>query len=210
VADPNDIPLSAGQRSRIRRLSAPKEPAPGEEAGELNIVPYLDIVMNIIVFVISTLSVVFMSTIDTQPPALPDPGKGSKTQDQIKSKALNLTALITSEGIGLKTSDGNVSTGCNSYGAGVAVPKVDGKHDFTELTRCAKELKKKNERAQTEQQVTITANPDIDYQTVIDTIGALRTDKQCADKCSNEPKGNQDGCRLACQLFPDVAFGVAK
>ncbi len=190
MADPNDIPLSAAQRSRIRRLSAPKDPTPGEEAGELNIVPYLDIVMNIIVFVISTLTVVFISTIDTVPPSLPDPGKGKATQD-IKTKALNLTALITNEGISLKTSDGNLATGCNSYGAGPTVPKVDGKQDYNELTRCARELKKKNERALTETQVTITANPDVDYQTVIETIDALRKDKEG-------------------DLFKDVAFGVAR
>lgn len=190
MADSNDIPLSASQRSRIRRLAAPKEPPPGEEAGELNIVPYLDIVMNIIVFVTSTLSVVFMSTIDTVPPSLPDPGKGRATQE-MKSKALNLTALITSEGVSLKTSDGNVSTGCNSFGQGITVPKVEGRYDSKELTRCARELKKKNERAATETQVTITANPDVDYQSVIDAIDALRRD------------GEGD-------LFTDVAFGVAR
>ncbi len=185
-----EYPLSASQRSRIRRLSAPKEPTPGEEAGELNIVPYLDIIMNIIVFVISTLSVVFLSTIDSIPPSLPDPGKGKATQD-IKSKALNLVVLITAEGVSLKTSDGNVSTGCNSYGSGMAVPKVDGKNDYPELTRCARELKKKNERAALERMVTITANPDVDYQTVIETVDALRKDK--------------DG-----ELFPEIVFGVAR
>jgi biopolymer transport protein TolR len=190
VADPNDIPLSASQRSRIRRMATPHEAPPGEEAGELNIIPYLDIIMNIIVFVISTLSVVFMSTIDTVPPSLPDPGKGRATQD-IKTKALNLTALITSEGVSLKTSDGNVATGCNSFGQGITVPKVDGKYDAKELTRCARELKKKNDRAASETQVTITANPDVDYQSVIDAIDALRRDNEG-------------------DLFTDVAFGVAR
>ncbi len=190
MADPNDIPLSASQRSRIRRLSAPKEPAPGDEAGELNVIPYLDIIMNILVFLICTLSVVFMSTIDTVPPTLPDPGKGRATQD-IKTKALNLTALITSEGVSLKTSDGNLATGCNSFGQGITVPKLDGKYDAKELTRCARELKKKNERAATENQVTITANPDVDYQYVIDAIDALRRDTEG-------------------ELFTDVAFGVAR
>jgi biopolymer transport protein ExbD len=182
-----EVPLSPAQRSKIRRLSRPKELEFGEEAGELNIVPYLDIVMNIIVFVISSLSVVFLSTIDTTPPAI----GGSGTRSGVKSEALNLTVLITAEGLSLKTSDGNVATGCNSYGAGITVPKVDGRHDYTELTRCARELKKKNERAASETQTTLTANPDIDYQTVIEVIDALRQDK--------------DG-----PLFPDVAFGVAR
>ena len=54
MADPADAPLSAAQRSRIRRLSAPREAEPGDEAGELNVVPYLDIIMNILMFVLVT------------------------------------------------------------------------------------------------------------------------------------------------------------
>jgi biopolymer transport protein ExbD len=187
VADAADIPLSAAQRSKIRRLSQWRPPAPGEEAGELNIVPYLDIVMNIIVFIISTLAVVFMSTIDTTPPSL---GGGGATR-AVKSKALNLTALITSEGVALKTSSGNIATGCNRIGAGTTVPKQGDKHDLAELTRCARTLKKENERFAEETQVTVTANPDTDYQTLIHIIDALR--------------GDAEG-----ELFPDVHFGVAR
>ena len=47
MADPQDVPLSAAQRSKIRRLSQPREPQPGEEAGELNIIPYLDIIKSL-------------------------------------------------------------------------------------------------------------------------------------------------------------------
>jgi biopolymer transport protein TolR len=187
AVDPNDVPLSPAQRSRIRRLSQPREPAPGDEAGELNIIPYLDIIMNIIVFVIATISVVFVTTVDTTPPSAGG-GKGTR----MKSKALNLTALITSDGISLKTSSGNISTGCTSIGAGVTVPKTDGgSYDYQELTRCARELKKQNERFAEETQVTITANPDVAYQVIISTMDAVRED---AD-------GN---------LFPDVHFGVAR
>ena len=137
--NPHDVPLSPAQRSKIRRLSQWEPPPPGEEAGELNIIPYLDIMMNIIVFVIATISVVFMSTIDTQPPSA---GGGGKTRN-LRSKALNLTALVTTDGISLKTSSGNISTGCNSIGSGVTVPKqANGEHDFTELTRCAPRAQK--------------------------------------------------------------------
>ncbi|RLB65817.1 MAG: biopolymer transporter ExbD, partial [Deltaproteobacteria bacterium] len=45
-----DVPLSPAQRSKIRRLARWKPPDPGEEAGELNIIPFLDIIMNIVVF----------------------------------------------------------------------------------------------------------------------------------------------------------------
>ena len=46
--------LSAAQRSKIRRLSQPKELAPDEEGGELNIVPFLDIITNVMMFVLAT------------------------------------------------------------------------------------------------------------------------------------------------------------
>jgi biopolymer transport protein ExbD len=189
VADQVDIPLSAAQRSRIRRLSQPKEADPGEEAGELNIVPYLDIIMNIIVFVIATISVVFMSTIETVPPSA---GGGRQQTRAMQSQALNLVALITKDGISLKAKGGNVATGCDTLGEGVAVPKKgNGEHDFPELSRCVRALKEQNEKFADETQVTLTANPGVAYQVVIDTIDALRQD--------------EDGV-----LFPDVRFGVAR
>jgi biopolymer transport protein TolR len=187
VVDPNDVPLSPAQRSKVRRLAAFKEAEHGEEAGELNLVPYLDIIMNIIVFVIAGLSVVIMATVDTQPPAAGG-GKGTR----LASKALNLTTLITSDGISLKTSSGNIATGCANIGAGITVPrKSDGTHDYDELRRCGRELKKQNDRFAEETQVTITANPDVAYQIVIHTMDALRNDGEGA-------------------LFPDVHFGVAR
>ena len=60
MAETEEPPLSAAQRSRIRRLSQPKEPEPGDEAGELNVVPYLDIIMNILMFVLASVSVSFV------------------------------------------------------------------------------------------------------------------------------------------------------
>ena len=49
--------LSAQQRSKIRRLSQPKEHSPDEAGGELNIVPFLDIIMNVLIFVLATITV---------------------------------------------------------------------------------------------------------------------------------------------------------
>lgn len=187
MASEVDIPLSPAQRSKVRRLARWVPPAPGEEAGELNIVPYLDIVMNIIVFTIATIAVVFMSTIDTTPPSA---GGGRGTRSATKS--LNLTALITSDGIALKTSSGNIATGCSHIGSGITVPRQsNGEHDYAELKRCARELKKQNDRFAEETQVTITANPDVAYQVVIHTMDAFRSDR-------------------AGELFPNVHFGVAR
>jgi biopolymer transport protein TolR len=187
MAEQQDPPLSAAQRSRIRRLSAPKEPEPGEEAGELNIVPYLDIITNIMMFVLASVSVSFVASIDTTPPAI----GGGKVRVDPSAKSLNLAAFITSQGISLKTSSGNIATGCNDVGSGVTVPKNGEDYDFKSLTACAKRLKNANASFKEETQVTITANPGIEYKTVIDVMDSLRSD------------GEED-------LFPEVHFGVAR
>ncbi|WP_437785080.1 ExbD/TolR family protein [Sorangium sp. So ce1097] len=188
MADPLDVPLSSAQRSKIRRLSQSKEPEAGEEAGELNVVPYLDIIMNILIFVLASVSVTFVSSIDTTPPSI----GGGKVRSELSSKALNLSAFITSQGISLKTSSGNIATGCQDVGSGVTVPKTgNDSHDFPALTACAKRLKNARPEFKEETQVTITANPGIDYKTIIDVMDALRSD-------AGE------------ELFPEVHFGVAR
>lgn len=64
--------LTAAQRSKIRRLSQPRELSPDEEGGELNIVPFLDIIMNVLIFVLATIAVTFTASIETTPPPNPD------------------------------------------------------------------------------------------------------------------------------------------
>lgn len=187
MADSQDAPLSAAQRSRIRRLSTPKEPEAGDEAGELNVVPYLDIITNIMMFVLASVSVSFVGSVDTTPPAI----NSGKTRVEVSSKALNLAAFITSQGVSLKTSSGNIATGCQDVGSGMTVPKSGENYDLKSLTACAKRLKNANASFKEENQVTITASPGIDYKFVIDVMDALRAD------------GEEE-------LFPEVHFGVAR
>jgi biopolymer transport protein TolR len=187
MAETEDFPLSAAQRSRIRRLSQPKEPEPGDEAGELNVVPYLDIITNIMMFVLASVSVSFVGTIDTTPPAI----GGARVRADVSSKALNLSAWIVRDGVTLKTSGGNIATGCNDAGPGITVPKAGQDYDFKGLTACAKRLKNATPAFKEETQVTITANPDVDYKTVIDVMDALRSDAEE-------------------ELFPEVHFGVPR
>jgi biopolymer transport protein ExbD len=187
MADPQEVPLSAAQRSKIRRLSQPREPQPGEEAGELNIVPYLDIITNVMMFVLASISVIFIASIDTTPPSI----GGGKVRSEISTKALSLSAFVTSTGVSLKTSSGNISTGCQDVGAGVTVPKKGDDYDLRSITDCAKRLKNARPEFKEETQVTITANPGIEYKTIIDVMDALRSD------------GSEE-------LFPEVHFGVAR
>jgi biopolymer transport protein TolR len=184
--------LSPAQRSKIRRLAAPKDPEPGEEAGELNVVPYLDIIVNILVFVLSSLSVTFLTQLDTTPPSM---GSG-KVKQEMKSEALNLSVLITNKGVAFKTSFGSVATGCDGQGGGITVPtkgSSDSDYDLPAITKCARKLKSEagGGKFEEESQVTVTASRDIEYKHLIAVIDALR----------NDEKG---------ELFDDFHLGVAK
>ena|ERR1700690_1254721 len=181
--------LSAAQRSKIRRLAGGRELAPDEEGGELNIVPFLDIIMNVLMFVLATVSVTFMATIDTYPPKA-----GGSPVRPPTTPTLGLTILVVADGFSVKARGGNVAPGCNDTGAGLAVGKTanGANYDFDALTKCVLGLKNSAPDFADETSVTISANPNIPYQVVIGTMDAVRKTEDGKD------------------LFPDVNFGLAR
>jgi biopolymer transport protein TolR len=162
--------LSAAQRARIRRLSQPRELAPDEEGGELNIVPFLDIIMNILIFVLATVAVTFTTTIETTPPS----ASSGKSPSEPK-ETLNMTVLIVGDGFSVKAAGGNVAPGCKGHGAGLAVPKKGGGYDLVGLTQCAEALKGMKESFADETQVFLSGNNDTEYGLIIQVMDALRT-----------------------------------
>lgn len=181
--------LSAAQRSKIRRLSAPREHSPDEAGGELNIVPFLDIVTNVLMFVLATISVTFTATIDTFPPRAGGGVRANQTQ------TLGLTVLIVPDGFSLKARGGNVAPGCSEAGPGIALPKKETPHgldyDYEGLKACATKLKGASPEFKEEMGVTILPSPQIAYQVIIGAIDAVRK--------------NEAGE----ELFPDPGFAVS-
>jgi biopolymer transport protein TolR len=179
--------LSAAQRAKIRRLSAPKELAPDEEGGELNIVPFLDIVTNVLMFVLATVTTTFLATIDSFPPKRG--GRGGPS-----TPTLNLTVIVVPEGFSVKASGGSVAPGCHDTGSGITVPKAaGGDYDYKGLNTCVATVKQlAPEAVRDETSVTISANPNIPFQVIVSAIDACRRDEQ----------GND--------LFPDVQFGLSR
>jgi len=175
-------PLSAQQRNKIRRIVA--EPPLEEGAGELNVVPFLDIITNVLMFVLATVAITFTATVDVSPPR-----RGIRPATEAK---LDLTVIVVDGGFALKAQGGNVAPGCEGTGAGLAVPKRDGAYDFTGLEACARKVKQSVPAFAGESNVTISASPNIPYDVVISTTDALRTSKD------GDP------------LFPDVAFAIAR
>ena len=180
--------LSASQRSRIRRLSAPKELSPDEEGGELNIVPFLDIIMNVLMFVLATISVTFTTIIETSPPAA-----GGRPHPS-SAPTLSLNVVVIDKGFIISALGQRIGEGCQGTGTGVAVGRTsDGRdYDYAGLTTCAKRLKDKVPDAASETAATVTANANVPYQVIISTIDALRKTDDGTD------------------LFPDINFGVPK
>jgi biopolymer transport protein TolR len=183
--------LSAAQRSKIRRLAQPKEVPADEEAGELNIVPFLDIIMNVLMFVLATISVTFTATIQTNPPK-----SGGRAGPKDNVATLGLTVIAVPDGFSMKARGGNVAPGCADTGPGIAIPKKGNQYDYVALKACAQKLKGLQVEFQEERAVTISANPNIPYEVIIGVMDAVRAPAQ--------PKDEKD------VLFPEVTFGLAR
>ncbi len=176
--------LSVFQRNKVRRVAASSAENKHEEGGELNVVPFLDIITNVLMFVLATVSVTFTATIDTHPPRS---GPWPSTDP-----SLGLAVLVVPDGFSVKARGGNVAPGCTDSGVGLAVPKKDGAYDYEALKTCASRLKASSPAFASESDVTISANPQVPYEVVIATLDAVRR---------NDSGG---------ELFPNAAFGVAR
>lgn len=187
TAKGGEDPLSAAQRGKIRRLANPGEPSPEEEGGELNVVPFLDIITNVLMFVLATVAITFTATIETAPP------RGTLFRGDPNDHALGLAVIVVRDGFSIKARGGNVAPGCSDTGAGLAVPKRGIDYDFGALKACATKIKGAvADRPSPDRDVIISANPDVPYEVVIATLDAVRRTEEGKD------------------LFPDVTFGVAR
>lgn len=87
---------------------------------------------------------------------------------------LHLLVLLSNNGIVLKTLGGNVGPGCEGTLPGLALPLQGGAYDFAGLRACAQKLKRQTPEAAAERTVSIQPGLDIDFQTIVATMDALR------------------------------------
>jgi biopolymer transport protein ExbD len=164
----------------------PRPPAPREaheSSGELNVVPFLDILLNVLMFVLATIAVTFTTALDATPPA----GHGPRPPDPT---TLALNVAILHDGFLVSARGQRIGQGCEAPGAGLAVGKTaQGEPDYDGLTTCARRLKTLARDG--ERDVVITAANDVRYDEVVHTMDALR--------------GGPEG-----ELFPQVSFGVPR
>jgi biopolymer transport protein ExbD len=151
-----------------------------EEAGELNLVPYMDIVTNIIIFLLaSVVNQVALGNINVSSPTISS-GGGAADSPPPERPPLNLTVTVGASGYIIGASGGVLPP----------IPRLpNGQYDYKALTAKLKEIKGTPDAAD-ETKATFNADANIPYDIVIPTLDAMRT---------------ADDGKI---LFPDVNFAA--
>ena len=175
--------LTAAQRAYVRKRSKVHIPGPDELDDELNIVPFLDIVINLIMFLLMvTSSIAFYTQVEASLPTYSGGGVGQRAAQQ---ESLNLSVFITPNGITVTGSTGKLLPGCEDATTGdvVTVPMASGSYDWAALTRCVKKVKAfadaqglEYTNADGEGQITVSADPQVQYQDLLWAMDAVRED----------------------------------
>ncbi|MCB9557705.1 MAG: biopolymer transporter ExbD [Deltaproteobacteria bacterium] len=196
-------------RARIRRHIAEAEEAE-HEGGEINLVPYLDIVVNTVMFMLATSALsLALANVNVSAPRYEEPIPGSSASDDPSNKdALNLTVGITDTGFTIGGSaailpkipcrtqlrqgrcPAYLATKANAKGEQV-VFWMDG-YNYRKLEEKIKEIKlfkdaAGNYRFRNERQAIITADQHIPYNVVVRTMDTIRGGATA--KCTGD-----DGC----------------
>lgn len=162
-------------RAALRRVREQGEEL-SEEAGELNLVPYLDIVMNIIMFLLAT--VTFQASLANINITLPTAAMATPAPAAPKPE-LNLTVAISERGFTIATSGAVLYRGFSLTPQGVVqttrelptLPLVGGQLDTDGLSRALGQIK---DGFPDEERVILTASPQTPYEMVVKTMDAMR------------------------------------
>ncbi|MBE2253109.1 MAG: biopolymer transporter ExbD [Myxococcus sp.] len=145
-----------------------------EEAGELNIVPYLDILMNLIIFMLLSMS--GLATFGILNVSAPSYGGGGGGSNPDEKPPLLLTVAIAKNGFYVAATGGVLpgieQTGGAAEGAPPTVAKkADGSYDYATLNAKMKEIKAS---FQEETKVIIAAEADTQYEVLVETMDSTR------------------------------------
>jgi biopolymer transport protein TolR len=165
-------------RAAMRRLREHNEEEE-EEHGEINLVPYMDIVTNIIIFLLaSTVYNVTFANVNVSSPTISS--GGGAAADPPDKAPLNLTITAGATGFIVGASGGILPT----------IPRLpDGKYDYKALTAKLMEIKADPQNTD-ETKATFNADAMTPYDIVVETLDAMREDA----------KGKL--------LFPDIVFAA--
>ncbi|MEM1413421.1 MAG: hypothetical protein AAGH15_00900 [Myxococcota bacterium] len=152
--------LSAAQRVAIRRATRVRAPDPSETDDELNVVPFLDVVVNLIMFLLMSMgSVAFLAEV---PARLPSYGEGPGEA--------GFQLVVTEAGFHLSGPEGLLAPDCASPAmGGPTVPRHAGRYDLGALRACAARA-----AGTAGGRITLSADPLVPFQTVVQAMDAVR------------------------------------
>jgi biopolymer transport protein TolR len=143
------------------------------EIGELNIVPYLDILMNLIMFML--LSITGLSAFGILNVNAPNYGPAAQVTDEGDKPKLLLSVLISKKGFYVAATGGVLGQQqgpSNPAEAPPSIPKTAvGEYDYTALTQSMVNVKKD---FPSESKVIVGAEGDIPYEVLVQTMDAIR------------------------------------
>lgn len=153
------------------------------ETGELNIIPYLDIVTNLVMFLLqATSTAVALGEIATKLPSTNEGGPGPPPEVKPEKPPLRLTIVIGEGGFTVAGAEAVLS---GSGGEGPTLPRLaNNEYDYVGLTRLLVNVKKQYPK---ETQAFLVPEDLVTYAVVVHTMDSMR----------------ENGPDL---LFPDVMF----
>lgn len=198
-------------RTKLRKIREQGEEA-AEEGGELNIIPYLDIVVNIIMFMLATTTfAAALGDINVASPTSSAAASVANPDDTPKND-LNLTLAITDQGFTIAASgavlyqgfsfdkDGNLTQPTEKLPTIPKTPK--GEYDYALLGQKMAEIKAAPV-ARNETKLIVNPNPTITYDVVVQALDAARGTLQTKPDPANAGKQIESFTG-----FPDVVFSA--
>ena len=143
-----------------------------ESGGELNIIPYLDIMMNLIMFMLLSITgFAVLGMLNVTSPSYNDAPVATSTPDKPDKPPLLLTVGLAHCGFFIAAT-GAVVAGTGGDKNACSIPKTpDSKYDFPALNKRMMEIKAAFPQ---ESRVIIVADSDIEYGDLVRTMDATR------------------------------------
>jgi len=199
-------------RTRLRKIREQAEEM-AEAGGELNLIPYLDIVTNVIMFMLATTTfAAVLGDINVSSPTTASVAQLQNQPPPEPKNELNLTVSISDKGFTIAASGAVLGQGFGFDSAGnlqqppnallPTIPKKGNDFDYDGLAKAMQQIKS-SPTAQGETKVIVNANPNIVYEVVVQVLDA------CRGKLTPKPDPENPGKMVeAYERFGDVLLSA--
>ena len=144
-----------------------------EHTGELNVVPYLDVVVNLVMFMLLSMTgLITLGVLNVSAPKIGGDAAAAANAAENQPKLL-LTVAIGRQGFYVAGAGGVLGADAPSPAANrpPTIPLREGKYDYASLSA---QMKKIKEQFPNETAVILSADPEIVYDVLIQTMDACR------------------------------------